>query len=505
MFNYFLYSVQLLKQLPALFYGLLMLLTIYGTLYSTWVLLIPIGIMIIPLLFTRAWGRLACVFAFVLFVLLWMHMSYQFPALPKKGARGTVEFEISSVSLASTHFGKRWIYRGTVGQFIPDDPANEAGRSLPCTISLQAQEGIRRPLGNCSYRIAGRLKEVAPNRYVFTVGKHTPWYPILGSWSLAEYRYWAKQEVSHWIKNSIAHPQAATFLAGIATGDFDDRQMVFEFGRFGLQHIMAISGFHFAIVAAILSVLLRLVVPLRLSTKVLLLLLSSYFLFLGCSPSVMRAWVMALAVLVGFVLQRRGSGLNSLGVALIVVLLCDPLQSQNIGFQFSFAVTAAILMLYQPMEKLCQKVYVQRSLSEVVQMDLWNQHAYCVVAFFRQGLALTFAVNLVAFPMTLFLFHKFPLMSVLYNLFFPFLVSFSMLFLMLSLLFYWTCPLLEKGISWWNSIYTQWVLNFTYEMPTTFDYVFRVQYFPIELLVVVLTAVFIFGTVIKEATQDVNA
>ena len=77
-----------------------------------------------------------------------------------------------------------------------------------------------------------------------------------------------------------------------------------------------------------------------------------------------------------------------------------------------------------------QKMFRTRSLSKITEMHWLDQHAYCLLYYLRQGLALALAVNLVAMPITFFYFQKFPLMSLFYNLFFPFLVSFSMLLLL---------------------------------------------------------------------------
>lgn len=310
-------------------------------------------------------------------------------------------------------------------------------------------------------------------------------------------RFQAKQAVGTYIRKHITGQRPATFLTGIATGEFDDRLMAFEFSRFGLQHIMAISGFHFAIIAAMLSALLRFVCKKRVGTLFLILLLSSYCLFLGSSPSILRAWITIFIALLSFLLERRGSGLNSLGIAMLIVLLMDPLACCHIGFQFSFIITGAILLFYAWFNGMLQQILLKRSLSQMVQMDRFNQYGYCVLAFFRQALALTAAVNLIAIPMMLFHFQKFPLLSLAYNLFFPFLVSIAMLLLLLGLIFSCVLPFLGEALHYFNSLYTQWMLNLTYNIPANFDLAWSVPVFPVELLIIYLTLIFFFGICLK--------
>lgn len=484
-------SVQLFWLLhPALLYGLSMLLGFACAWGWNHGYLAPLIFLFIPLSISKNWEmRIRCFLALTLSLTAFGFAKsyYRFPELPKEGLTGTAYIEISSVQ-TMTSFGKKWLYKGTLRSF--DTNETTSARNIPIAITFPYTAEIQRPPANRAYSVVGRLKEL-DGRYTLMVSKETPWHPVEWSWSFAEVRYRAKQVVSEYIHAHISGRREAAFLAGIATGDFDDKLMSLEFSRFGLQHIMAISGFHFAIIAGILSALLRLFFDRKKSAYTLIFLLSSYFVFLGCGPSIMRAWVTILIALFGFVVERGSIGLNSLGVALLVVLFVDPLLCKSIGFQFSFITTAAILIFYSHFDGAMQSIFKKRDLSLVVEMDRWNQHGYCLLAFFRQGLALTAAVNVIALPMTLYYFQKFPLMSLLYNLFFPFLVSIAMLFLLLALLFSAGIPWLGDSIHALNSHYTHFVLNFTYNMPPTFDFVWRVTPFSSEILLFFLT--FLFG------------
>src|SRR5262249_55475973 len=156
-------------------------------------------------------------------------------------------------------------------------------------------------------------------------------------------------------------------------------------------------------------------------------------------------------------------------IALLAILLFDPLMAKGIGFQFSFATTAAILLLFSSCDVAMQMIFNKRPLSQITKMDRTNQHGYFLLSTIRQGLALTLAVNLVALPMTLFYFHKFPWMSLIYNLFFPFLVSVSMLLLIIGTLSQLLFSPLGEWVHACNNVYTHYMLNYTYNMPTSVD------------------------------------
>lgn len=479
---------------PALLYACSSLLSCYIAYDGTSLLLIPLCLLLIPLLFQK-FNHKRFILSLLIFLLFYAYSKsyYQFPDIADgSSVEGTAQITISSLSYKTTHFGKRWVYRGTM-KFLDESEQNYL---LPYAIHLAEKENLQRPTANQSYEVTGKLKKTGKS-YIFSVKNDTPWYPIPKSWNLAEARYHAKMQLSNYVHKHIRYDQAATFLAGIATGDFDDRLMMNEFSRFGLQHIMAISGFHFAIIAGILSFFIRYLLPRHHTTLLMLLLLSGYFFFLGFGPSIMRAWLTITIALIGTLLEKQNSGLNSLGIAIFFILLYDPWLCQNLGFQFSVLTTASILLFSSIGNYACQQFFRKRSLYAILKMDLLNRHGYVISAILREAIALGIAVNVTALPMTLFVFHKFPWLSLVYNLFFPFLVSISMLFLIVGMAVSWLIPPLAELIHNLNSVYTQFSLNFTFQMPPVFDYYVRVSAFPVEWLTVYITLLVFVGIILK--------
>jgi competence protein ComEC len=448
-------------------------------------------ILIIPLFFLLTdWKKSSIVIGLSLLSFLFIHYNYEFPNIPQEGWRGSASFDIGSLASKSTPYGAQWCYNGKLSM--------NGHKNIPCTVTFPKKEEIERPLANQSYLINGRLKQNKKGNYSFIADKKTPWTPLKGSWSAAEMRFRAKKAVTDYIHKHINDERSADFLSGLATGTFDDPAMFTEFARFGLQHIMAISGFHFAIIASILAMLLRFIIPERLSTPLLILLLSSYFFFLGDSPSIIRAWITILIALIAITIERRSFGLNSLGAAILFILIYDPLMSQSIGFQFSVLSTAAILLFYPIFNDITQKIFIRRPLSQMSEMDWVNQHGYTILATFRQAMALGLAVNVVAFPAMLFYFQKFPALSLLFNLFFPFLVSISMLLLIIGLLLGPFGGMIHAI----NNIYTRFTLNFLYGTPSKFDYTLHMDGIPMEFLIIYLAALFVGGIWMQHKLQE---
>lgn len=427
---------------------------------------------------------------------------YFFPPAETTTVSGIAEIEISSISSSKTHFGSAWKYQATLLSFIPDgDPQKTLARNIPVRILIPLTQGSERPSATQRYRLKARLKNNGEGMYTLIPRKNTRWEPMQNVLNLTEWRLGAKTFLQKHIADNISNSHVAAFLSGIATGTFDDMQLKLELGRFGLQHLMAISGLHFSILGALLGTALCIFFSYRIAALLMILLLSSYFLFLGSSASVLRAWVAITIAICGILAGKRSQALNSLGIGLMVIAVWDPLLIQTIAFQFSFAITAAILLWFTPCDLWLQSIFPKRTLSQMADVGWWDQHGYCLLCFLRQALALTIAVNLVALPLTLFYFQKFPLMGLVYNLFFPFMVSFSLLLLLLGLM---TAPLpgLSHAIHGMNELYTQFMLNFTFNLPKLFDAIWHVPDIPSELILCYLPIVLMVGLLMKHRSED---
>ena len=167
----------------------------------------------------------------------------------------------------------------------------------------------------------------------------------------------------------------------------------------------------------------------------LLFLLGAYAFYLGSAPSISRAWIALFLFLIARYLSYRFSILNALGIALLYALIESPFIIFNIGFQLSFAATLAILLFYTPLEKIFQLLLPKRSLTATLALAPLDRLGYLTTSYMRKALALNGAVSLFTLPLILLHFQKFPLLSFIYNLFFPPLFSLILILALLSPIF----------------------------------------------------------------------
>lgn len=125
----------------------------------------------------------------------------------------------------------------------------------------------------------------------------------------------------------------------------------------GTYHILSISGFHMALVAALVFALVRgglaLVPALALrhhvkawAALVALAVATGYLVISGAEVATQRSWIMIAVVLVGVALDRGALTLRTLALAALLVLVVAPESLLGPSFQMSFAATLALVSGY---------------------------------------------------------------------------------------------------------------------------------------------------------------
>jgi competence protein ComEC len=480
------------KRNPALFFGLALLFGTAAAFHPHWLFGLLLAMLCISVMQKR-W-ILAAVLCFSGAYLTSSLRNVKI-TLPENAIAGTGIFHVEQVKVHASPFHRSILYTGTLKRF-ESDRDGQTYHDLPCHIFLPLFGD--RPSADTDYEITGRLSQKADHAFQLKPDKKSLWNPIPSLPNLSEWRFQAKQQLSKYLKKQIDDPAVRTFLTALSTGDVDERILKMEFGKVGLQHILAISGFHFALAALFLNFLFRLFLPFRASAAMLIASLTLYYLFLGSAPSIQRAYIAISLVVLGQLLSMRTSGLNALGAGLIVELLLNPLVVTQLSFQLTFLCTLAILLFYPAVHRVIALLLPERTYSQVTSMNLLDQHGYILSAFLRKALALNIAVHLISLPVLLHLFHKFPLLSIAYNLFFPVCVSISMLLLFIALFFAFLLPPLSHLIHQLNNTWTSSIMALTSNPPAYLDFSIRANSVSFSFVVCFLVMSFFFGIIYYE-------
>lgn len=204
-----------------------------------------------------------------------------------------------------------------------------------------------------------------------------------------------------------------------------------------------VSGFNVSIVTLIIVLLLKLIrLPRKLRLIFTIPLLILYCLVTGASTPVVRATVMGIVFIVGFLVKREPDIYNSLAVAALFILVSNPRQLFDIGFQLSFASVIAIVYLYPKVKSLLHieflKIKYLRLLcsSCLVSFSAWVGTLGFIAYYFKIFSPITVVANIFIVPLaTLITLCGFSLilMGLIFSPIVPFFASTSELVVMLLL------------------------------------------------------------------------
>lgn len=147
-------------------------------------------------------------------------------------------------------------------------------------------------------------------------------------------------------------------LATITLGYRKDmsRDVRKRFSLTGVAHLLAVSGFHVAVVCGFLSLLFSFLPKSSfyrwLKYLLTLCLLWCFVVITGLAPSAVRAGLMLTLYLTGRVLRRTTDGYNTLAAAAFCMLAFNPLYLFDVGFQLSYLAVLSILFLQPRLQDL---------------------------------------------------------------------------------------------------------------------------------------------------------
>ncbi len=177
-----------------------------------------------------------------------------------------------------------------------------------------------------------------------------------------------------------------------------DHEIVNSFVIVGVVHVLAVSGLHVGFIVMILNLLLgRTSIYWRIVLSII-----GIFLFAiisGGQPSVLRASIMAILMLISTLYGRKYNSISVLAVAALLILIFNPIDLFNPGFQLSFSAVFSI-------------VYFHPKIQKYIIQNVKNHKLQTLLTFFL----LTFSATIGTLPFTIYYFHIFSIASFFANL-----------------------------------------------------------------------------------------
>ncbi len=176
-----------------------------------------------------------------------------------------------------------------------------------------------------------------------------------------------RRELALKIQQTLSGDTGAV-ASGICLGA-DERlsyDAVADFRTCGVSHLFAVSGLHLSVLTqALLWALKRMRIARRMRGVLCAVAVIGFSFLVGWTPSVVRAAVMCLLVVLGDCWRRQADARNSLGAALLLLLALDPFAAYDVGLLLSFTATFGLLFLSPKLRQWMQKLPLPTALRRV--------------------------------------------------------------------------------------------------------------------------------------------
>jgi competence protein ComEC len=245
----------------------------------------------------------------------------------------------------------------------------------------------------------------------------------------------------------LHNSQTAALLKGLLVGDRSEisDETKTNFINSGVVHVLAVSGLHVAYILLIfLFIFGRFNIYLR---SVLTIVGIIVFIYLtGASASVVRASIMGIVLITAYLTNRSTNIYNSIALSAFIILIINPNDLFDPGFQLSYAAVISIVVFTPFFQK---QIYNSR----IKNLFIKKFFLFCAVSL---------AAQIGTIPFTLFYFRKLSLISIAGNIIIVpmigIIISLGILTLVLGV-FWFNAALIFASV---NDLCTSFIFNITH-------------------------------------------
>lgn len=279
--------------------------------------------------------------------------------------------------------------------------------------------------------------------------------------------FYLKEEIKTKIDTQFSG-EMSSLVKGLLLGDTKEieKQTKESFQNANISHILAISGLHISSLIVLIQIMTERTLGKRMSRIITIIILIFYLCLIGFSPSIMRAALSGILILLSKLLYKPKDVWNLLSLSLLVILFYNPFLIRNIGLQLSYGGTLGILIFQKKITNFMKEKQEKRDrekkkrLNHIIKIRFLEKHYKILKQKIVETLMVTLSAQVILFPLMCYHFHFFSVYFLITNL----LISFLMVPIMYFVFFY----------------------LFSMILPYSFHFsIFQILYFLIQVLLLV--------------------
>ena len=291
--------------------------------------------------------------------------------------------------------------RGKVLLYLPKQEYPHFGKSLMICGPPQKIQPPKNP-DEFDYQKYMHIKGISHQHFI-KPGRYFEIDQGVGKSSLKGLTLRIRDHITRILDKAIKDSNTKAIMLALLTGqrDYIDNGNYNTFIQTGIIHVLAISGLHVGIIYIFLVFLFKPISRRKwsrfFSYSLKIIILIAFAFMTGLSPSVMRATLMFIIMIIGEMLNRNSHILNSVFSSFFLLLVINPLKLFDVGFQLSYSAVLGII-LFQPL------IYQLVKFRFIIPNWIWKL------------ISVSMAAQLGTLPFSIYYFKQFPTYFLLGNI-----------------------------------------------------------------------------------------
>lgn len=213
--------------------------------------------------------------------------------------------------------------------------------------------------------------------------------------------------------DSIMPEKEAEMLKGLLLGDISgiDDGIQEEFKISNLSHILAVSGMQVNYIIFAVEWVCSKIVGKRNSKILTIVILILYMAITGFSPSIVRATIMGIILILSTIVYKKNDFWNTLAFSLFLILIYNPFLVQNVGLVLSYLGTIGIVVFNKTIFLFADTIRIKNKKWRY-KINLKSKRLKKI----KQNIAVTLSAQLAVFPYMIFSFNLFGTYFLITNL-----------------------------------------------------------------------------------------
>lgn len=203
--------------------------------------------------------------------------------------------------------------------------------------------------------------------------------------------------------NKLIPEKYSAIFTGLILGDTSkvEEEVNDDFKIANISHVLAISGMHITYIVIGIELLLKKGIGKRKTRIITIIILVMYMFITGFAPSVVRASIMGIIMLISKLIHRKNDIWTSISLSLLILLIYNPFLILNVGLQLSYLGTIGIVCFNKNVYNFLRKLKIR---NKKIKYRI-NRKFILFMDKIKEMLSVTLSAQIVILPILLFNFN----------------------------------------------------------------------------------------------------